>query len=132
MLKKKIWVNFQRIIFFTRKIVTKLSKIWVWDLGSGIRGQKGSGSATLVPGTSTVLKMIILMLKLKLNEDFLLLTFVVSVLVSPTWSASSNSFSLPAKFLLTRRLAPRPPPPAFLGAAFLPPIMGLRGAAAAF
>jgi hypothetical protein len=36
MLKKKIWANFQRIIgLFTQKIVTKLSKIWVWDSGSG-------------------------------------------------------------------------------------------------
>jgi hypothetical protein len=35
-LKKKIWANFQRIIeLFTQKIVTKLSKIWVWDPGSG-------------------------------------------------------------------------------------------------
>jgi hypothetical protein len=34
--KKKIWTNFQRIIeLFTPKIVTKLSKIWVWDPGSG-------------------------------------------------------------------------------------------------
>jgi hypothetical protein len=61
MLKKKIWANFQRFIeLFTQKIVTKLSKIWVWELGSGIRekpipdpgssGQKGtaSGSATLL------------------------------------------------------------------------------------
>jgi hypothetical protein len=31
MLKKKMWANFQRIIeLFTQKIVTKLSKIWVW------------------------------------------------------------------------------------------------------
>ena len=55
MLKEKIWVNFQRIIeLFTQKVVTKLSKIWVWDPGSGIgkkpipdpgsRGQKGTGS----------------------------------------------------------------------------------------
>jgi hypothetical protein len=37
MLKKKIWANFQRIIeLFTPKIVTKLSKIWVWDPGSEI------------------------------------------------------------------------------------------------
>jgi hypothetical protein len=37
-LKKKIWANFQRIIeLFTQKIVTKLSKIWVWDPGSDIR-----------------------------------------------------------------------------------------------
>jgi len=38
MLKKKIWPNFPRIIeVFTQKIVTKPSKIWVWDPGSGIR-----------------------------------------------------------------------------------------------
>jgi hypothetical protein len=68
MLKKKIGANFQRIIeLFTQKIVSKLSKIWVWDPGSEIRdpgsgknlfripdpGVKkapdpGSGSATLV------------------------------------------------------------------------------------
>jgi hypothetical protein len=37
-LKKKIWANFQRIIeLFTQKIVTKLSKVWVWDPGSEIR-----------------------------------------------------------------------------------------------
>jgi hypothetical protein len=36
MLKKKIWANFQRIIeLCTQNIVTKLSKIWVWDPGSG-------------------------------------------------------------------------------------------------
>jgi hypothetical protein len=36
MLKKKNWANFHRIIeLFTQKIVTKLSKIWVWDPGSG-------------------------------------------------------------------------------------------------
>jgi len=59
-LKKKIWENFQRIIeLLTQKIVTKLSKIWVWDPGSGKNlfripdpGVKkapdpGSGSATL-------------------------------------------------------------------------------------
>jgi hypothetical protein len=35
-LKKIIWANLQRIIeFFTQKIVTKLSKIWIWDPGSG-------------------------------------------------------------------------------------------------
>jgi hypothetical protein len=54
MLKKKIWANFQRIIeLFNQKIVTKLSKIWVWDPGSRILGLKktpdpGSGSATLI------------------------------------------------------------------------------------
>jgi hypothetical protein len=55
MLKKKIWANFQRIIeLFTQKIVSKLSKIWVWDQGSKIQdpGVKkapdpGSGTATL-------------------------------------------------------------------------------------
>ncbi len=42
-LKKKIWVIFQRIIeLFTQKIVTKLWKIWVWDPGSWIR-DPGSG-----------------------------------------------------------------------------------------
>ncbi len=61
-LKKKIWSNFHRIIeLFTQKIVTKLSKVWVWDPGSGKNlfripdpGVKkapdpGSGSATLIP-----------------------------------------------------------------------------------
>ncbi len=71
-LKKKIWSNFHRIIErFTQKIVTKLSKVWVWDPGSEIRdpektysgsriqGSKrhripdpGSGSATLLKGQS--------------------------------------------------------------------------------
>jgi hypothetical protein len=57
-LKKKIWANFQRIVeLFTQKIVTKLSKIGIWDPGSGKKpipypGVKkapdpGSGSATL-------------------------------------------------------------------------------------
>ncbi len=60
-LEKKIWANFPRIIeLFPQKIVTKLSKIWVRDQGSGKNlfripdpGVKkapdpGSGSATLV------------------------------------------------------------------------------------
>jgi hypothetical protein len=39
-LKKKMGANFQRIKkLFTTKIVTKLSKIWVWDPGSEIRDQ---------------------------------------------------------------------------------------------
>jgi hypothetical protein len=60
--KKIIWANSQRIIeLFNQKIVPKLSKIWVWDPGSGIqdlgfairkkpipdpgsRGQEGTGS----------------------------------------------------------------------------------------
>ncbi len=64
MLKKKIWPNFPRSIeVFTQKIVTKPSKIWVWDPESGIRkkplpdpGAKNApdpGSATLVPGHLT-------------------------------------------------------------------------------
>ncbi len=51
MLKKTIWANFQRTTvptqFLTQKIVTKLSKIWVWDprsektySGSRIQGSK--------------------------------------------------------------------------------------------
>jgi hypothetical protein len=41
MLKKKMWANFQRIIeLFTQNIVTKLSKICVWDPRSGIQGFK--------------------------------------------------------------------------------------------
>ena len=63
-LKKKIWVNFQRIIeLFTQKIVSKLSKIWVWDPGSGknlfripdpgSRGQKGTGSRIQIRNTGS-------------------------------------------------------------------------------
>ncbi len=49
-LKKQIWANFQRIIeLFTQKIVTKPSKIWVWDPGS--RGQKGTGSRIEIRNT---------------------------------------------------------------------------------
>ncbi len=61
-LKKTIWAKFQRIIeLFAQKIVTKLSKVWVWDLGSGIRkkpipdprsrGQKGTGSRIRIRNT---------------------------------------------------------------------------------
>jgi hypothetical protein len=61
--KKKIWANFQRIIeLFTQKIVTKLSKIWVWDPGSeirkkpildpGSRGQRGTGSRIRIRNTA--------------------------------------------------------------------------------
>jgi hypothetical protein len=64
-LKKKIWANFQRIIeLFTQKIVTKLSKIWIWDPGSGknlfriphpgSRGQKGTGSRIPGSGSATL------------------------------------------------------------------------------
>jgi hypothetical protein len=59
MLKKKIWANFQRIIeLFAKKFVTKLSKIWVWDPGSGknqfripdpgVKKATDPGSATLL------------------------------------------------------------------------------------
>ncbi len=55
-----MWANFQGIVeLFTQKIVNKLSKLWIWDPGSGKNlsripdpGVKkapypGSGSATL-------------------------------------------------------------------------------------
>jgi hypothetical protein len=59
---RKIWANFQRIIeVFTQTIFTKLSKIWVWDPGSGknlfrildpgSRGQKGTGSRIRIRNT---------------------------------------------------------------------------------
>jgi hypothetical protein len=52
MLKKKIWPNFPRIIeVFTQKIVTKPSKIWVWDPGKtypdpGVKKAPGPGSGS--------------------------------------------------------------------------------------
>ncbi len=57
-LKKKIWANFQGIKeLFTQKIVSKFSKIWVWDPGSGknlfripdpgVKKAPDPGSATL-------------------------------------------------------------------------------------
>jgi hypothetical protein len=58
MLKKKMWANFQRIIaLFTQKIVTELSKIWVWDrdlekIYPGSRGQKGTGSRIRIRNTA--------------------------------------------------------------------------------
>ncbi len=69
MRKKKIWVNFQKIIeLFSLKIATKLSKLWVWETGSGSRdpgsgknpfripdpgsrGQKGTGSRIRIRNT---------------------------------------------------------------------------------
>jgi hypothetical protein len=61
-LREKIWVNFLRILeLFTQKVVTKLSKIWLWDPRSGIRkktipdpgsrGQKGTGSRIRICNT---------------------------------------------------------------------------------
>jgi hypothetical protein len=62
MLKKKIWATFQSFLeLFTQKVVNKLSKIWVWDPGSGKNlfsdpgstvkeaPDPGFGSATLLP-----------------------------------------------------------------------------------
>ncbi len=54
-----MWANFQRIIeLFTQKIAIKLSKLWVWDPGSGknlflipdsgVKKAPDPGSATLV------------------------------------------------------------------------------------
>jgi hypothetical protein len=52
MLKKKIWANFQRIMeLFTQKIVTKLSKIWVWDPGSEIRDPEKTYSGSRIQGS---------------------------------------------------------------------------------
>jgi hypothetical protein len=61
-LKNKIFASFQRLIeLFIQKIVTKLSKIWVWNPGSGKnlsqipdqkRGQKGTGSGSATPEPS--------------------------------------------------------------------------------
>jgi hypothetical protein len=59
MLKKKSRPNFPRIIeVFTQKCVTKPSKIWVWDPGSGknlfrfpdpgVKKAPDPGSATLI------------------------------------------------------------------------------------
>jgi hypothetical protein len=62
MLKKKIWASFQRIIeLVTKKLVTRLSKIWIWDPGSEIRepgktysgfqGSNSTGSRISDPGS---------------------------------------------------------------------------------
>jgi hypothetical protein len=51
-LKKKIWANFQRIIeLFAQKIVTKLSKVWVWDPGSQIRDPEKTYSGSRIQGS---------------------------------------------------------------------------------
>jgi hypothetical protein len=60
-----MWANFQIIIeLFTKKIVTKLSKIWVWDSGSGknlfqipdpgVKKAPDPGSATLAKSINSV------------------------------------------------------------------------------
>jgi hypothetical protein len=55
MLKKKIWTSFQRIIeLFTQKNgVTRLSKIWVMDPGSGseIRDPEKTYSISRIQGS---------------------------------------------------------------------------------
>jgi hypothetical protein len=52
MLKKKIWANFQRMVeLFTQKIVSKLSKIWVWDSGSEIRDPEKTYSGSRIQGS---------------------------------------------------------------------------------
>ncbi len=52
MLKKKIWANFQRIIeLSTQKIVTTLSKVWVWDPGSEIRDPEKTYSGSRIQGS---------------------------------------------------------------------------------
>ncbi len=52
--EKKILGKFQRIIeLFTQKVVTKLSKTWVWDPGS--RGQKGTGSRIRIRNTARLI-----------------------------------------------------------------------------
>jgi hypothetical protein len=49
-LKKKIWANLKRIIeLFTQKIVTKPSKIWLWDPGSEIRDPEKTYSGSRIP-----------------------------------------------------------------------------------
>jgi hypothetical protein len=51
-LKKKMWADVQRIIeLFTQKIVTKLSKLWVWDPGSEIRDPEKTYSGSLIQGS---------------------------------------------------------------------------------
>jgi hypothetical protein len=59
MLKKRIWASFQRIIeLYTQKFVTKFSKIWVWDPGSGSRGQKGTGSRIRIRNTEIIVDLL--------------------------------------------------------------------------
>jgi hypothetical protein len=53
MLKKKnFWANFQRIIeLFTQKVLTKHSKIWVWDPGSEIGDPEKTHSGSRIQGS---------------------------------------------------------------------------------
>ncbi len=53
-LRNKFWAKFQKNIeIFIQKIVTKTSKIWFWDPGSG--GQKGTGSRIRIRNTDCML-----------------------------------------------------------------------------
>ncbi len=50
-LKKKIWANFKRITeLFAQKLITKLSKVWVWDPGSEIRDPEKTYSGSRIQG----------------------------------------------------------------------------------
>jgi hypothetical protein len=49
--RRKIWANFQKIIeLFTQKIVSKFSKIWVWDPGSEIQDPEKTYSGSRIQG----------------------------------------------------------------------------------
>jgi len=51
--QKKDWANWQRIVLFTPKIVTKLSEVWVGDPGSGKKPISDPGSRrSKSPGSS--------------------------------------------------------------------------------
>ncbi len=39
------------MVLFTQKFVIRLSKIWVWDPGSRIQGQNGTGSRIRIRNT---------------------------------------------------------------------------------
>ncbi len=61
---------------FTQKIVTKLSKIWIWDPGSGSRGLKGTGSVIRIRNTGNnanylFMKKRVLTIRLNLYKSFI-------------------------------------------------------------
>jgi hypothetical protein len=47
-----IAITLRIIILFNQKFVIKISKIWVWDPGSGIRKREKPRSPTLLLGSS--------------------------------------------------------------------------------
>jgi hypothetical protein len=64
-----IWANFQRIIdLFTQKIVTKLSKIWALDPGSGKNlfriPDPGSKKGTRISNTRKSISYVAIIIKL--------------------------------------------------------------------